>query len=131
MRNAFVFFILTIISLNACKEKREEQVVLSNKQIVPIVYDLMLTDEFTMQLKGKDTTYDLSVNRSEKYDQVFRLHKIDFKTFSDSYKYYLGHPDELKVVFDSAEALATRRRLQIMNPSKSLPDSAARAIELN
>ena len=131
MRNAFVFFILTIISLNACKEKREEQVVLSNKQIVPIVYDLMLTDEFTMQLKGKDTTYDLSVNRSEKYDQVFRLHKIDFKTFSDSYKYYLGHPDELKVVFDSVEALATRRRLQIMNPSKSLSDSAARAIELN
>ncbi|MCG7855752.1 DUF4296 domain-containing protein [Flavihumibacter sediminis] len=131
MRNACVFFILTIFVLNACKEKREEQVVLSNKQIVPIVYDLMLTDEFTMQVKGKDTTYDLSVNRSEKYDQVFRLHKIDFKTFSDSYKYYLGHPDELKVVFDSVEALATRRRLQIMNPSKSLPDSAARAIELN
>ncbi|KIC89389.1 DUF4296 domain-containing protein [Flavihumibacter sp. ZG627] len=131
MRNACVLVILTIFFLNACKEKREEQIVLSNKQIVPIVYDLMLTDEFTMQMKGKDTTYDLSVNRSEKYDQVFRLHKIDFKTFSDSYKYYLGHPGELKVVFDSVEALATRRRLQIMNPSKSLPDSAARAIELN
>ena len=131
MRNVFVFFIPALFLLNACKEKSDEQVVLSKKQIVPIVYDLMLTDEFTMQVKGKDTTYDLSLNRSEKYDQVFRLHKVDSKTFSDSYKYYLGHPDELKVVFDSVEALATRRRLQIMNPSKSLPDSAARAIELN
>lgn len=106
----------------ACNSKsKNDKPVLSKTEMVPLVYGLMVTDEYTTQLKMRDTALVLKDIREKKYEQLFRLNKTDRESFASSYKYYLGHPDELKVIFDSVEATATRKRIELMVPSIKAP----------
>src|SRR5437773_4343436 len=92
---------IVLVLLVACKNKNESKDILSREKMMPLVYDLMLSEEFVSNLAQRDTTYKGSVERFKKYEQVFNLHHTDHKTFAKSYNYYLGRPDELKVIFDS------------------------------
>ena len=91
--------------------------LMTRAQMVPVVYGLMLMDEYSSQMLSLDSSLSLVKLRSEKYEKVFSLYKTDYQTFYDSYKYYLGRPGEIKAIFDSVEATATRKRIEAINPS--------------
>ncbi|MBZ5857269.1 DUF4296 domain-containing protein [Flavihumibacter profundi] len=113
--------ILLCSFLGACQNnKAVVKPALSDKEMVPVIYELLLSEECSIALKGRDTTLVLPELRSVKYQQVFQLHKIDQKTFADSYSYYLGHPNELKIIFDSVEAMGSRNRLEFVRPLKQM-----------
>ncbi|ULQ52886.1 DUF4296 domain-containing protein [Flavihumibacter fluvii] len=106
------------LGMLACRNMRnKEKPALSQKEMVPIIYELMLSEEYATQLKGRDSTIQVEDLSKEKYDQVFQLHQTSQKEFKESYAYYLGHPDQIKAIYDSIDAEAKRRRLQIMNPA--------------
>ncbi|MBC6492640.1 hypothetical protein BC349_16380 [Flavihumibacter stibioxidans] len=99
---------------------------MSGAEMVPVIYGLMMVDEFGNHLKMRDSTMVMKDFRQEKYSQVFAFNKTDYKTFTESYKYYLGRPGELKVIFDSVEAYSTRARIGVVN-TESTP--ALKALE--
>jgi hypothetical protein len=90
-------------------------------EMVPLVYQLMLVDEISIDYQNRDSTRRLDSVRARKYDQVFDLNNVDYKTFKESYDYYLARPDQLKLIFDSVEAFGNRDRLARMNPSSAQP----------
>jgi hypothetical protein len=111
-----------IIILAACNSnKKGDHPALTKSEMVPVVYQLMLTDEYTTQMKMRDSNLVLKNIRENKYEQVFRLNKTNRTDFESSYQYYLGHPDELKIIFDSVEATATRKRIERMVTPKNVP----------
>ncbi len=110
---------LLVVQAAGCMNATSNKPVLSQAQMVPVIYELMLSEEYAKQHSVKDSTVPADVFRNEKYTQVFRLNKIDTADFTTSYNYYLGHPDEMKSIYDSVQATATRRRLALMHPSRS------------
>ncbi len=123
MRVSFFPAFISLLVFISCRESASDLVVIEQPQMVNLIYDLMLADEFNTQRKSADSTYEVNAKRFEKYDQVYRLHKTDHETFTASYKYYLGRPDQLKQIYDSIEAVATRKRIEIVNPRYTRSDS--------
>lgn len=121
MRLFSFFLMLALLGLLSCSEDKDEKPALSQMDMVPLVYQLMLVDEISLDYQNRDSTRRMDSIRSRKYDQVFDLNKVDYKTFKESYDYYLARPDQLKVIFDSVEAYGNRDRLARMVPSASQP----------
>ncbi len=119
MKLQVVYGLVLMLLAAGCKDTRGDAPVLSQAQMVPVIYELMLSEEYSRQHSVKDSTVPVDVFRNEKYAQIFRLRNVDTAAFITSYTYYLGHPDELKAIFDSVQATATRRRLELMHPSRS------------
>lgn len=111
--------VLLMVLAAGCKDTRGDAPMLTQAQMVPVIYELMLSEEYARQHSVKDSTVPADDFRNEKYAQVFRLNKVDTAAFTTSYTYYLGHPDEMKAIYDSVQATATRRRLVLMHPSRS------------
>jgi Domain of unknown function (DUF4296) len=107
--------LLCFVVLIACKNMGAGP-ALSQKQMVPILYELMLGEEYAAQLKGKDSTLGLDSLTAKKYDAVFALQQTNLKDFNSSYAYYMRHPDKMKAIYDSVDAVGKRKRLEIMNP---------------
>lgn len=99
---------------------------LSKEQIIPVFYDMMMVDEFANTSKMKDSTLDLKLFRGKKYAEVFRRHKIDSAVFVSSYRYYLGKPDDMKLIFDSLEAYATQTRIRLLSETGDVAAPATR-----
>ncbi len=121
MRFFSFFLMLALLGLLSCSEDKDEKPALSQMDMVPLVYQLMLVDEISLDYQNRDSTRRMDSIRSRKYDQVFDLNKVDYKTFKESYDYYLARPDQLKLIFDSVEAYGNRDRLARMVPSASQP----------
>jgi hypothetical protein len=115
------FLLLTLLVLVSCSEEPDGKPALSQMEMVPVVYQLMLVDEISLDYQNRDSTRRMDSIRARKYDQVFDLNQVDYKTFKESYDYYLARPDQLKVIFDSVEAYGNRDRLARMIPSASQP----------
>lgn len=111
---------IALMILTGCRQ--EAGPALKAMDMVPVMYDLMMTEEYAQTLKLKDSTLALDQFRSEKYQQVFNLHKTSQADFASSYKYYLGHPDEMKTIIDSVDARANRNRMDLMRQNRKGPD---------
>lgn len=84
------------------------------------MWDLLLVDEYLIT-KPVDSLSDAKTERSKFYSEVFRLHKTDQAQFSKSYKYYVGHPDRLKVIFDTLTARGIKARDNLYAPMRTNP----------
>lgn len=111
---------LVLMLILGCRQ--DSGPALKAMDMVPVMYDLMLTEEYAQTLKLKDSTMAIDQFRSEKYQQVFDLHKTSQADFASSYKYYLGHPDEMKTIIDSVDARANRNRMELMRQNRKGPD---------
>lgn len=121
MKSFFYLVLFSVVVLLSCSEDTGPKPALSQMEMVPLVYQLMLVDEISVDYQNRDSTRRLDSVRARKYDQVFDLNKLDYKTFKESYDYYLARPDQLKLIFDSVEAFGNRDRLARMNPSSAQP----------
>jgi len=121
MRSVSCILMFTLLGLLSCSEEPDGKPALSQMEMVPLVYQLMLVDEISLDYQNRDSTRRMDSIRSRKYDQVFDLNQVDYKTFKESYDYYLARPDQLKLIFDSVEAYGNRDRLARMVPSASQP----------
>ena len=121
MKSIFFLLLVSVVVLLSCSEDTGPKPALSQMEMVPLVYQLMLVDEISIDYQNRDSTRKLDSVRARKYDQVFDLNKVDYKTFKESYDYYLARPDQLKLIFDSVEAFGNRDRLARMNPSSAQP----------
>jgi Domain of unknown function (DUF4296) len=117
--------LVCFIALTACKNMGSGP-VLSQKQMVPILYELMLGEEYAAQLKGKDSTLGLDSLTAKKYDAVFALQQTNLNAFNSSYAYYMQHPDKMKAIYDSVDALGKRKRLEIMHPKHNASEKSKR-----
>lgn len=117
----YAIVVTCLLLVLACKNDPSGKPDLSRNEIVPIIYELMLVDELSLQRKGIDSTVKIDSFRSVRYAQVFELNKTNFETFKESYEYYLARPDQMKLIVDSVESLSNRKRIEKMVPSTAPP----------
>jgi len=118
MRHNLIALLALVLACSfGCKQGANQKPALSQEEMVPVIYGLMLSEEYATQHGVADSTIKVADFRDEKYDQVFKLYKTDRKDFTTSYKFYLGHPDELKAIYDSVNSRALVMRRELMNPA--------------
>lgn len=66
--------------------------------------DILLAESYVESYLSKDTTLNKDTLLRREIDLVLRLHKVDAKVFSRSYRYYKEHPDLFKLLMDSASS---------------------------
>lgn len=110
MRIPFLFVIMLLVFVAGCSsgDKMPKDVMPVSTMKVLIwemsVADQVAADKYTL---NKDSQ---RITATGLYQQVFALHKIDKPGFYRSFAYYEAHPNELKVLFDSAAAYGNRMK---------------------
>src|SRR4051812_49176508 len=105
MRIAWILFILFA---GACSGSKIPDDILPPDKMKKVIFDLMRADEFVNVYVLKDTAKKRNVEAIKMYQQVFTIHNITKEKFFNSFKYYQGHPDQNKVLFDSLTSWANK-----------------------
>jgi hypothetical protein len=106
--------VLMVLLGFGCGPKGKNQVaILPAQQMTRVLWDILQVDEFAVSNLANDSSRDINKARIGLYQQVFDLHHISQKDFSASFKYYSGHPDLMKTMFDSLSARGDRERKNV------------------
>lgn len=98
--------------LLACSSSEKKPAdLLPKDKMEKVLWDMVLADRFSNQFLLKDSLkVDVKTETFRLYEEVFAIHKINRDQFISSYKYYLNHPQVLKLMFDSISVRANRER---------------------
>ena len=107
--NRFIWVTIFCIAVG-CTRTTSDSSILPKEQMTHVLWDMIQVDELATLRLIKDTTKDVRTERIQLYQKVFTLHKTTEKQFSRSFKYYMNHPDVMKVMFDTLEARGARER---------------------
>ena len=66
-----------------------------------ILWDVMRAQSLSREIALKDSTVDLAIKTKSLTQNVFEIHKTDSAQFNKSYNWYVKHPSDLKLIFDS------------------------------
>lgn len=61
----------------------------------------MRAQTLAQQTSLKDTAVSVAVETNVLSKKIFQMHKTDSAHFTESYNWYVKHPESLKLIFDS------------------------------
>lgn len=110
MRQAFLLSFLLLLLLPGCRqtaEVKKPEGVLSEKKLVPLMWDLLQAEEVSaVTLRPDSAAY--SVQRSlPMYGGVLQRHGVDQAALGRSLDWYRRHPEVFSVVIDSLQRRAS------------------------
>jgi hypothetical protein len=104
-----------ILFLFACTDNNKvPKDILPQDKMQKLMWDMVRADRFANQFiipKADSLKKDSAVFAF--YNQVFQLNGITDQEFLKSYKFYLGRPDLMKIMFDSIAAQAERKKADV------------------
>jgi hypothetical protein len=113
MKHHFSVILVVILLVSGCRSKYKPVMGIDSMKVV--MWDMLRADELYTRMTVKDS---LAKGRREDirlYEEVFAAHKISRGYFDSSYKYFLAHPVQYKILVDSLDAFATRERAKVFN----------------
>jgi len=115
-----IFFLA--VALYACDGGNfSEDGILDQSKMADLLNEVALAEGFAESYLFKDTLQSKDTLVQKELDKVLQLNKISMKQFTKSYHYYKTHPEEFKVMVDTANARASRNREQIYTRRKVNP----------
>jgi hypothetical protein len=116
----FIFFLA--IAFYSCDGGNfSEDGILDQNKMADLLNEVALAEGFAESYLFKDTLQSKDTLVQKELDKVLQLNKISMKQFTKSYHYYKTHPEEFKVMVDTANARASRNREQIYTRRKVNP----------
>ena len=110
-----LLFCLLILGAVACGQGDKVPAdIISKEQMRDVLIDMNMADNYSYDLSPlRGVPMPDSVRQQkvkEYYRQILDLHKLSVKQFMYSWKYYEGHPNRLKEVYDMMQAEVARLR---------------------
>jgi hypothetical protein len=106
------WILLAMISMEiACSgNNRIPSDVIGKDEMQKVLWDMIQASQFSKQFLVKDTTrQNLHLATMRLYNEVLAIHHISEDEFKKSYQFYFGHPNILKVMFDSLSVQGNRK----------------------
>lgn len=118
------FYISSMLIFLACSGPVPKEILTPDK-MQKTVYEIMQVDEYINTFVAKDSSVNLKSKRSIFYEQVFKFNNTTRNEFYISLKYYEQHPEIQKILFDSINAEANRKKVEMpkVAPAKPLNKS--------
>ena len=102
--------IIVVAFFFSCSDSNNPTDILPADKMRLVVFDMLRADEYLNNFILKDTLLNREKEAIKLYEQVFLIHKTNAADFYKSYRYYQARPDINKVLIDSLDALAVRKR---------------------
>jgi hypothetical protein len=109
MRKLF-YPVLACLLFSCSDNNKTPSGILTRKKMETVLWQMIAADEYINDAVVRDSGWNKTSRRLELYEKVFSLNKISKSEFEKSYRFYLGHPDAGKLLFDSIAAQSGRRR---------------------
>lgn len=110
MKNYQFYFIAFLFTAFSCNLNADNITVIPQNEMADILNDIALAEGFVESFIFKDSSVNKDSVVQAEINKVFQLRKITPEVFSKSYKYYRLHPDEFKVIVDTANTRAIKAR---------------------
>lgn len=120
MNRILTFFLVIFLIACAAKDVTPKG-VLSKEKMSQVLWDVIRADQFYAEFISRDSL-KAKGERFRLYEEAYKVHGITQETFQKSYHFYSTHPDQLKTIFDTISARATRETPSIYKP-RILKDS--------
>ncbi len=100
MKNLFGLLFLSII-ISCDSGNKPPSNIIQPKEMQSILWDVMRAQTLANEIAIKDSSINTVATTNLFSVKIFKIHKTDSTTFSNSYSWYIKHPDILKLIFDS------------------------------
>lgn len=111
MRSLNYFFLAAvIISLFACQNDNESKEILNQDEMADVLNDITLAEGFVESYLFKDSALNKDSAVQAEIDKALQLRRVSTTLFTRSYRYYQAHPDQFKLIADTANARASKAR---------------------
>lgn len=100
MRN-FIYFIFSILLFSCYDADKAPSGIIKPEEMKSILWDVMRAQSLSREIALKDSSVDIAFQTKSLTQKVFEIHKIDSTQFNKSYNWYVKHPTDLKLIFDS------------------------------
>lgn len=106
-----LLFVFSIIVLASCSgnSKAKGDIIPADK-MGSVLFDMNVAEEFVNLYVAKDSTKDKKAELNKEYQKVYMLYDVTEQQFKSSYDYYKSNPATYKILIDSLNAKAQRRR---------------------
>ncbi len=110
MKNYCCFFFAVFFAVSSCSLNADSSSVIQQNEMADVLNDIALAEGFVESYMFKDSSINKDSAVQAEIDKALQLRKITPDLFSRSYKYYRSHPDEFKLIADTANARAAKAR---------------------
>lgn len=104
-----VVFGLMFLLFSACRQKVPSGILPPDK-MEKVLYDYLSADVYVYDHLTADSGLSEDEQSARLQMQVFQKHKISREEFYRSYRHYVQHPDQMKLVVDSMLASKPEKR---------------------
>ncbi len=121
MRLTVLICLLIIFSFDSCKSDNAKN-ILPEEKMQSVMWELIKADVYTEEFLQKDSSINAPVENAKLQDKIFNEQKITKAEFTESYDYYIAHPDKMKNIFDTIlnrNSREKRRRLDTLKIIKN------------
>lgn len=84
--------------------------VIEKNRMANILYDIALAEAFVETYQLKDSSLNKDSALQKEIDLVLKFHGVEPQRFSKSYQFYQQHPQDFKILIDTANSRAIRNR---------------------
>jgi len=121
----FAWMIIVLMATGiGCSDKNSvPSGILAREDMQNVLWDMIQADQYSAYLAKDSARVDLKLENMRLYDQVFQLHHISREKFTESYKYYMAHPELTQTLMDSLLAMGNRIRTENYNRPITRPVS--------
>ena len=107
----YIQFAFLMLMLWSCSGAGFNSVdVIGKDRMANILYDIALAESYVETYQLKDSSLNKDSALQKEIDLVLKYHGVEPLRFSKSYQFYQQHPQEFKVLIDTANARAIRNR---------------------
>lgn len=108
MIRIIIYFIFSILLFSCYNANKTPSGIIKPEEMKNILWDVMRAQSLSREIVLKDSTIDLAIKTKSLTQKVFEIHKTDSAQFNKSYNWYVKHPTDLKLIFDSLYAQKER-----------------------
>ena len=101
MMKVFIYIFITVILYSCYSADKVPDTIIRPKEMKGILWDVMRAQTLARENSLKDSTIDEAVEIKFLSRKIFEIHNTDSAHFTQSYNWYVKHPDVLMIIFDS------------------------------
>ncbi len=104
MKKKLIYCIISMAFFSCYSKDSIPSDIIKPAEMKSILWDVLRSQTLANEMSVRDSTIKVAIQTKELTRKAFEIHKTDSAQFNKSYNWYVRHPLQFKVIFDSIDA---------------------------